>query len=658
MALDNRGARRPHSRRDQETGSSSTNVRPENGWNTHLDPEEEKRMGITGSSRSSGFGAGGVSTAGASAGMDHDTDSRLSGYSRSIYSKDGFGGPGPENKDPRVHRINSRVDSGELDLERKRAAQKKKSRRNRIILMAFVEVLTLVIIFSVGVVARYMNMSQKIDFDVSKVKNQNIDVTRKKTMEGYWTAVVFGVDSRNGDVGKGTNADVQIIVNVDLGNGDVKMVSVYRDTYLNLGKGSRYAKINEAYADGGPEQAVAALNKNLDLDIEHYITFNWKAVADTISMIGGVDVDITKKEFYYMNAYIHETCIKSGINPKNPAAEYIKGPGMQHLDGVQAVAYARLRYMDNDFERTRRQREIIEQVLEKAKKTDLGTLTSIMDTVLPQVSFNIDTGDILDLVKGISHYTITGSQGFPEDLKDQMMGKKGDCVIPTTLSTNVVKLHQFLFNDTDFKPSSAVETYSRKITDDALTYKSGGSESSGKESSGSKNSKISTETDDDGYLISGYDSKGRAIYETNSNGEKIPATTKSSTKTTYGTDEEGNLVDSDGRKLETNSEGKYIESSGNTGTKQETTVREPGSESKAEESTKSGESSPKSSESISSESPAETSASAAESTKPASSAANPGESRTSPETTASTTSVEAVVPGGDSHVETAAGPGA
>ena len=351
--------------------------------------------------------------------------------------------------------------------------KKKKSLWKKVLLISVIEILTLIMIFCTGYVVRYMNIKPDVQFNTKNVKNDNIDVKKQEQMQGYWTIAVFGVDSRDGGVGRGANADVQIIVCIDRGTGEVKLASVFRDTYLNLAAGSRFAKINEAYADGGPEQAVAALNKNLDLDIEHYATFNWRAVADVITMLGGVDIDITQKEFRYMNAYIHETSIESKVNEKNPAAEYIKGPGMQHLDGVQAVAYARLRYMDDDFTRTKRQREVISQVLANAKKADLATLTNVIDTVLPQIAFNVDVGDILELAKGVNRYNIVGSEGFPYDLTTQMMGKKGDCVIPQSLASNVTKLHAYLFNDTNYKPSAAVWTYSDKIAEDSGSYKNG-----------------------------------------------------------------------------------------------------------------------------------------------------------------------------------------
>ena len=467
----------------------------------------------------------------------------------------------PQEAQPGVRQLNS-IGEGQFDAdyERRMRDKKKKARRTRIITMVIVELLTLVCIFGFGFVYRYMHMTADVAFDVSKVRNDNIDISQKQKMSGYWTVAVFGVDSRNGDVGKGANADVQIIANVNMGTGDITLTSVYRDTYLNLGKGDRYSKSNAAYAEGGPEQAVAMLNKNLDLDIENYVTFNWKAVADVIDLLGGVDIDVSKAAFYYMNAYIHETCLKSGISAQNPAAMYIKKAGPQHLNGVQAVAYARLRYMDSDFERTKRQREVISQCLDLAKKTDLATLTKIIDTVLPQVAFNIDTADIIELAKGISRYNIRESVGFPKDLKDQMMGKKGACVIPATLESNVVWLHSILFADENYTVSDAVKRYSQKISDDSGYYASHKeTEESDKKFTKSDEDEIEKtkaetdengdtikkpKTDKDGYLIKGTDADGKYIYETDADGHKIKASTETKADETKEseTDADGNVI--------------------------------------------------------------------------------------------------------------------
>ena len=466
---------------------------------------------------------------------------------------------------------------GELDEVYSKKEKRKKSLWKKILLLSVIEILTLVMIVCAGYVVRYMNIKPEVQFNIKNVKNQNIDVTKQEQMQGYWTIAVFGVDSRDGGVGRGANADVQLIVCIDRATGAVKLASVFRDTYLNLAAGSRFAKINEAYADGGPEQAVAALNKNLDLDIEHYATLNWRAVADVITMLGGVDIDITEKEFKYMNAYIHETSIESKVNVKNPAAEYIKKPGMQHLDGVQAVAYARLRYMDDDFTRTKRQREVISQVLDKAKKADLATLTNVIDTVLPQIAFNVDVGDILELAKGVNKYNIVGSEGFPYDLRTQMMGKKGDCVIPLSLASNVTKLHEYLFGDENYKPSSAVWTFSDKIASDAQSYKNGGGEESSK-----KKSKHSDDEDEETKKSETKKKKGESESESESESKKKKAET----------DADGNLIEttkSSGGKKETeeSKSGKSTEESKSQGPTSETKTTSEETKKNSEESKKS-----------------------------------------------------------------------
>ncbi len=503
MALDNsKSTRRPHSREEYEADRQATEDRivSDSGMEEKLMQQAGGRKVRNSAMHQPLPETAYEENAGASA------DGRLPQRSRRTTARQT-----EEHRPNGVLRMNSAAGAeSEIEESLARKKTKKKGRIKRLIAMILLEAVTLCAIVAVGFVSRYMSLVQNdVAFDKQKVQNNNIDISKQQEMAtGYWTFVVFGVDSRDGSVGKGTNADVQIIVNVDRASGDVKMVSVYRDTYLNLCKNNRYAKINEAYASGGPEQAVLALNKNLDLNIENYVTFNWKAVADAITMLGGVDIDITDKEFYYMNAYIHEVCLKTGISQENPAAEYLKEKGYQHLDGVQAVAYARLRYMDTDFKRTERQREVISQCLEKAKSTDLATLTKIIDTVLPQVAFNIDTAEIIQLAKGVAKYNIVGTEGFPTDLTTQMMGKKGDCVIPKDLASNVSKLHQFLYSDADYKPSSAVYTYSDKIADDSSVYKTSkaaeetvSEKKTSAEADEEETKKQQTETDADGNVI-------------------------------------------------------------------------------------------------------------------------------------------------------------
>ncbi len=346
--------------------------------------------------------------------------------------------------------------------KRKKDKQKNKKRKIRIILLELVLLLGVLAFAGYSYVSSRLDLMTRLPWNPDDIKNPEISLEKQEQMEGYWTIAVFGVDSRNSSVGKGNNADVNILCNINQGTGEIKLVSVYRDTYLNITDKNSYNKINSAYLQGGPEQAVKALNKNLDLDIDDYATFNWKAVADAINILGGIDLEISDAEFYYINAFITETVRATGIG-----STHLKRAGKNHLDGVQAVAYGRLRLMDSDYARTERQRKIISLAFEKAKKADWNTLNCIIQTVFPQVSTSVDMGDILSMGRNVTKYHLTETMGFPAARAEVNMGKKGACVIPQTLESNVTELHRFLFGDEAYVPTASVKEISQKIIADS-----------------------------------------------------------------------------------------------------------------------------------------------------------------------------------------------
>lgn len=275
--------------------------------------------------------------------------------------------------------------------------------------------------------------------------------------DGYWTIAVFGVDSRDGNTGKGALSDVEMLCSIHRKTGEIRLLSVFRDTYLRIDQKEDFDKINEAYFLGGPEQAIKALEDNLDLQIDDYATFNWKAVVDAINVLGGVDIDITDKEFAYINSFITETVNSTGVG-----SYQLEHSGMNHLDGVQAVAYARLRLMDTDFNRTERQRKILGQAMEKAKNSDLKTLTTLIGTVYPQTKTSIGVDNLAGMAKNAKKYYISQTSGFPFSHQEIKIGKKA-CVVPTTLESNVIQLHSFLYNTENYVPSENLKSISTHI---------------------------------------------------------------------------------------------------------------------------------------------------------------------------------------------------
>jgi len=345
--------------------------------------------------------------------------------------------------------------------------RKKPNKKKKIIIGVLLGILILLLALAGGAYAylnHHVGMAQKSDFEKSEVTNFELSQeTRDKMEEGYWTIAVFGLDSRDSSTGAGNQSDVIMIANVDRKTGEIKLVSVFRDTYLNVNDRNTYNKINAAYAEGGPKQALKALNKNLDLNITHYVSFNWKAVATGINILGGVDIDISKSEFYYINAFITETVKGTGIG-----SVQLKSAGTHHLDGVQAVAYGRLRLMDSDYARTERQRIVIKKAFEQAKKADLATLNSLVGNMAALCDTNIDTNEVLSMAANITKYHLGETMGFPAARGEQKIkiGKNNlSCVIPQTLVSNVTSLHNFLFGEENYTPSSTVQTISKKIAD-------------------------------------------------------------------------------------------------------------------------------------------------------------------------------------------------
>lgn len=275
----------------------------------------------------------------------------------------------------------------------------------------------------------------------------------------YWTVAVFGVDSRDGNLDAGALSDVIMLASINRKTGDVNLTSVYRDTYLQIDDEGKYHKINEAYFKGGPKQAIATLNRNFDLDIDDYVTFNWKAVAEGLNVLGGVDLDISDKEFAYINAFITETVQGTGLG-----SVQLEHSGMNHLDGVQAVAYARLRLMDTDFNRTARQRKVLELAMQKAKAASKKTLMATAMEVMPDIQTSIGADDILDIAKTVKKYNIQNAVGFPFSRDTTNVGKM-NVVVPATLVSNVAQLHPFLYGDdaAGYTPSAKVQEISAHI---------------------------------------------------------------------------------------------------------------------------------------------------------------------------------------------------
>lgn len=298
----------------------------------------------------------------------------------------------------------------------------------------------------------------------------NESVTENQVMKGYTTIALVGIDSRDDKLKSEWNSDTMIIASINNDTKKVKLVSVYRDTYLCLGEdedeNNSYGLANSAYCTGGAKKMINMLNKNLDMNISDFVTVNFQAVAETVELLGGIDVEMKKEEVVHLNNYCVETSEVTGMD-YTPLEEI---EGVHHLNGVQAVAYARIRKTSgNDFRRAARQREVIYRIVEKAKNSSIATLNTVLDKIFPMIYTSLTEKEILSMGMNMLLYDIEDQTGFPFDhlygdtVKEAMDGV--DCVLPITLESNVIKLHEFLYPEDSYVPSNEVKTYSQEIID-------------------------------------------------------------------------------------------------------------------------------------------------------------------------------------------------
>ena len=237
--------------------------------------------------------------------------------------------------------------------------------------------------------------------------------------------------------------------------GHMSGISVYRDCYLDI-NGS-LDKITHAYAYGGAVLAMNSINKNLDLNIKEFITVNFDSVVAAIDAIGGIEMKITSDEVKYINQYIRAVNKQMGRNSKE-----ITSAGTYTLDGVQALAYGRIRYTEGgDYKRTERMRDVAIAAFEKGKTKSVSEILELFDLLLPHVYTNVSKDEILSLIPQAFSYKVTNSIGWPYEKRgitlDRWYG------VPVTLEQNVTRLHKEVFNEEDYVPSETVKNISNRI---------------------------------------------------------------------------------------------------------------------------------------------------------------------------------------------------
>lgn len=351
----------------------------------------------------------------------------------------------------------------ERNKEREEENNMRKKKKMNKGLKIFLIILLVLVIIIVGLgVAGYTFVNGKI----GKMQKENIDTTAvgineetKQELKEYRNIALLGIDSRADDYGLGNRSDCMMIASINQETNEIKLISVYRDTYVYVMENGtkRLDKITHAYSYGGAQNTLKSLNEAMDLNITEFVTVNFDAVIAAVDSLGGVYIDIDKSEIKYVNDYIDATSESSGVK-----SSHITHSGRQKLDGVQAVSYTRVRYTaGGDYKRTERMRTVVEAMLSKAKTLNVGQLNSFADTILPKIRTNISTSEIWGLIPKLASFKVTESIGWPYDTKgitlDRWYG------VPVTLQSNVERLHKEAFEQEDYEASDTVKEMSAAI---------------------------------------------------------------------------------------------------------------------------------------------------------------------------------------------------
>lgn len=370
---------------------------------------------------------------------------------------------GNSGKEGDISPENYKYGAYERNKEREEENNMRKKKKMNKGLKIFLIILLVLVIIIVGLgVAGYTFVNGKI----GKMQKENIDTTAvgineetKQELKGYRNIALLGIDSRADDYGLGNRSDCMIIASINQETNAVKLISVYRDTYVYVTENGtkRLDKITHAYSYGGAQNTLKSLNEAMDLNITEFVTVNFDAVIAAVDSLGGVYIDIDKSEIKYVNDYIDATSESSGVK-----SSHITHSGRQKLDGVQAVSYTRVRYTaGGDYKRTERMRTVVEAMLSKAKTLNVGQLNSFADTILPKIRTNISTSEIWGLIPKLASFKVTESIGWPYDTKgitlDRWYG------VPVTLKSNVERLHKEAFEQEDYEASDTVKEMSAAI---------------------------------------------------------------------------------------------------------------------------------------------------------------------------------------------------
>lgn len=284
--------------------------------------------------------------------------------------------------------------------------------------------------------------------------NKYIDAAELAHSDSVKNILLIGVDARDNEDADETRSDTMMIVSIDSANKQIKLTSILRDTYIEIPGWAKH-KINAAQSHGGRQLLVDTIEYNFKIDIDNYMLVNFEMFTTIIDDLGGVDVAVTEKEAKYINSGDHMT-----ETEKAAFTEDVVAGDSVHFNGIQALWYSRIRYLDSDFYRTQRQRKVITAIVGKATKAGFTALYSMMEKVMPMVETDLTQDEMVDMGKSaLSYlkYDIVQMQ-IPAEGTWKSVRKKGDGdSLVIDLEKNTSLLNTFIYQKAEV-PTTEKET--------------------------------------------------------------------------------------------------------------------------------------------------------------------------------------------------------
>ncbi|MBU3103162.1 LCP family protein [Clostridium gasigenes] len=324
----------------------------------------------------------------------------------------------------------------------KNIKKKKKKSIGFKILMGFLAIL----IASIAIGGGYLyGLFFKLDNVKLDTKDLGISSTEEFSKYNNYKDIkniaLFGVDAEDGGAGR---SDSMMIVTIDPVHNKLKVTSLMRDSYVNI-DGHGMDKLNHAYAFGGPQLAIKTINENFGLNVEDFATVNFSSLPVIIDILGGLDLEINDEELQYINSYIDSLNGLEGTSAPN-----ITYSGSQHLNGIQALAYSRIRYTaGGDYERTQRHRIVLTALFEKLSSTSTTSYPSILNSLLPHVQTNLTAGNILSLgtnVLGVGNGALVQDR-FPRDGFGEGTTIDGIYYLSYDKDATIKQVRDYIFDD-------------------------------------------------------------------------------------------------------------------------------------------------------------------------------------------------------------------